>query len=180
MLSPHKRRRNLWPDADQPPRFGINHRPGCIRPHDHLALGINKIDPPVKLRTLGFALNPTAGRDAFTRRNIAAIVNLVPRHDPMISRDMFRRGNRLPMRRRHVLNPPHPDGIVDMAKRVDVRGGCGQGSGEGGQCRPSISLRAASVRKALRVNLREAAAASMASKTPRSIEMLIRCGRLLT
>jgi hypothetical protein len=66
-LSPHKRRRNLWPDADQPPRFCINHRPSGIRPHDHLALGINKIHAPVKLRTLGFALDPTACRDAFTR-----------------------------------------------------------------------------------------------------------------
>ena len=180
MLSPHKRGRHLWPNAGQPPRFCINHRPGCIRPHDHLALGINKIDPPVKLCTLGFALDPTAGRDAFARRNIAAVVNLVPRHDPMISRDMFRRGNRLPMRRRHFLNPPDPDGIVDMAKRVNVGRGGGEIADEGGQCRPSISLRAASVRKALRVNLREDAAASMASKTPRSIEMLIRCGRLLT
>lgn len=55
----------------------------------------------------------------------------MPRHDPMISRNMLRRTNRLPMRRRHILNPSHPDGIVDVPKLVNVGGGWGKAFGEG-------------------------------------------------
>ena len=56
----------------------------------------------------------------------------MPRHDPIISRDMLWRGHRLPMRRRHILNPPHPNGIIDMAKLVNVGRGGGEDLNEGG------------------------------------------------
>src|SRR5688572_31064265 len=50
----------------------------------------------------------------------AQIVDLVPDHDPDISVDMGLRRDRAPVRRRHVLDPAHPGGIVDMAELVDV------------------------------------------------------------
>ena len=127
LLSPHKRRGHLGPNAYQSPGRFINHRPSRICPHNDLARGINKIHPPVKLRTLWFAFNPSIGGNAFACSNIPAVVNFVPGHDPEIGRDMFRRGNRLPVRCRHVLNPPHPDGVVNVAELVNViwlRGKC--------------------------------------------------------
>ena len=52
----------------------------------------------------------------------AQIVDLVPGHDPDIGVDMGRRRDRVPVRRRHVLDPAHPGGIVDVAELVDVPG----------------------------------------------------------
>ncbi len=49
---------------------------------------------------------------------------------------MFGRGSGRPMRRRHILYPPHPHRIVDMAKLVDVGGGWGEVLGEGFNAAP--------------------------------------------
>ncbi len=116
----HKRGGHLRPHAYQSASRFINHRPSRICPHNDLARGINKIHTPVKLRTLWLAFNPSVSGNALPGSDIAAVINLVPRHDPEIGGDMFRRGNSLPMRCRHILNPPHPDSIVDVAKLVNV------------------------------------------------------------
>ena len=52
----------------------------------------------------------------------AQIIDLVPGHDPDIGLDMLGRRDRVPVRGRHVLDPAHPGGIVDMAELVDVLG----------------------------------------------------------
>jgi hypothetical protein len=47
------------------------------------------------------------------------------------------------MRSRHILYPPHPNRIVDMAEFVDVIGDGGEGEGVGheyGICYPSTKV----------------------------------------
>ena len=52
----------------------------------------------------------------------AQIIDLVPGHDPDIGVDMLGRRDRVPVRGRHVLDPAHPGGIVDVAELVNVLG----------------------------------------------------------
>ena len=61
----------------------------------------------------------------------AQIIDLVPDHDPVISVPMLLRRHRVPVRHCDLLNPLHPDRIVDVPQLVDVLGAGGEGELEG-------------------------------------------------
>jgi hypothetical protein len=70
----------------------------------------------------GSVADPGAGGDPVAFASRAQIVDLVPDHDPEIGVVMLPGGDRAPVRDRDLLNPLHPDGIVDVPELVDVFG----------------------------------------------------------
>src|ERR1043165_1850060 len=74
---------------------------------------------------------PGAGGHGLTFPDIAAIVDLVAGDDPDIGVEMLGHGVARPMFGRDLFHPLHPDGIVHMAKAVDM---LGRGGELGGVC----------------------------------------------
>ncbi len=64
--------------------------------------------------------DPGDRTDLVSRPDIAAIVDLMAQHDRDEPVAILRPRGRQPMRHRRILNPGHPDRIVDMAEFVDV------------------------------------------------------------
>src|SRR3546814_18746930 len=84
----------------------------------------------VEARAAGRIGHPGLAGRRLALAQIAAIIDLVPRHDPDVRRLLVRRRHRLPMRHRERLNPFYPHRIVDVAEFVDVGGGRGEGQAE--------------------------------------------------
>src|SRR3569623_874199 len=76
--------------------------------------------------------HPGFGGHCLPRRLIAAIIDLVPSHDPDHRLALLGRRDRLPMRDCDLLDPLHPHRIVDVAELVDVGLGRGDGVGQAG------------------------------------------------
>src|SRR3546814_10055703 len=76
--------------------------------------------------------NPGAGGHGFALLHIAAIVDLMPDHDPGIGVQMIRRGVARPMFGRDLLHPLDPDSVVHMAEHVDMFGTGGEVGGVSG------------------------------------------------
>ena len=66
--------------------------------------------------------NPGASGHRRADPNISEIVNLGPGHDPDIAINGVLGRDCLPVRRRHILNPAHPDRVIDMTEFVYVFG----------------------------------------------------------
>src|SRR3546814_20604495 len=84
---------------------------------------------PTAISTLTYTLfrNKTTIRSS---AQIAAVIDLVPRHGPDVRCLLVSRRLRLPMRHRERMNPFYPHRIVDVAEFVDVGGGRGEGPAE--------------------------------------------------
>src|SRR5689334_17809871 len=76
----------------------------------------------VEARALGRVADPGAAGHGLAGEDRAQIVNLVADHDPDVAVDMLGRGDGVPVGGGHVLDPAHPDRIVDMAELVNVVG----------------------------------------------------------
>eukprot|EP01137_Pigoraptor_chileana_P006531 Opistho-2@51004 len=64
--------------------------------------------------------DPGDRTDLVSRPDIAAIVDLMAQHDRDEPVAILRARGRQPVRHRRILNPRHPDRIIDMAEFVDV------------------------------------------------------------
>ena len=71
---------------------------------------------------LGASPDPGAAGQRLAIEGGAEVIDLVPHHDPDIIVLVRGVGDAVPMRQRDFLDPLHPDGIVDVAKLVDVLG----------------------------------------------------------
>ena len=76
------------------------------------------------------AFDPCLGRHTLAGADIAAIIDLVPHHDPEERRAILGPRDRVPVGGGHVLDPLHPHGVVDVTERVDVLGERHVGAGE--------------------------------------------------
>src|SRR5690606_29188206 len=111
--------------------MAVDHRPGGLRPHDRLAVRIAEREMSVEPRAGGTLADFGDAFDAVALADVAAVIDLVPRHDPGVSLDMRRIGVAHPVRGGEVLHPPYPDRVVDVPVLVDVLGRRGEGQGEG-------------------------------------------------
>lgn len=100
----------------------VEHRPGRASRHNHFACRIAEIDPAIGLGAFGRAINPGLSGHAFARRDITAIIDLVPDHDPEVLRIVFWPCSGVPMRGGDILHPLHPDSVVDMPELINVLG----------------------------------------------------------
>src|SRR4051812_16390957 len=108
--------------------------------------------------------DPGPAGHAFAGTEGPQIVDLVPGDDPDVAVDMLGRRHRAPMGGRHVLDPPHPGSIVDMAERVDVRRLRGDPLLEGSH--DTLGMPAASRVKATPARANSAAIAAFGSAAP--------------
>lgn len=116
------RQRWFGPHAHQSPGLPLEHCPGRLGRDDPLARIIGKLDMADRFRSARFALDPCLAVCDLTRTDVTAIIDLVPDHDPQETRVIFRPSHRIPMRSGKILDPLHPDRIVDMAQLVNVFG----------------------------------------------------------
>jgi hypothetical protein len=129
---------DIGANPQQPSAWSVNQSPCRLGGDDDLAVSSCEINIAVKPRAARHLTQPRPRGHAFAKRDIAAIINLMPRHDPDIGLILLRRGERQPVRSRNILNPAHPHRIIDMAEFVNVGGGGGDGEGVGGRHRVAI------------------------------------------
>ncbi len=112
--------------ADRAAGGAVEHRPVGCRRDDDPARCIAEIDPPPRPGAARRPFDPAARCDLLSGFDIAAVIDLVAHHEPDEARAVLGTRHRIPMRGGDVLDPLHPDGIVDVTHDIDVLGQRGE------------------------------------------------------
>jgi hypothetical protein len=86
---------------------------------------IHELHVPIASRTLRRIGNPGSCDNRFVQPEASQIIDLVTIDHPGISIDMRRICGRVPMRRRHKLDPSDPHRIVHMVELINILASCG-------------------------------------------------------
>src|SRR5690606_821942 len=100
-----KRRRHVRRHAQDPPGVAVDHGPGGFGPNQRLAAAIDESEMAVEPRAARSLADLCRSLDAVALADVAAVVDLVPGHDPGIGVDMRRIGIAHPVRGGEILHP---------------------------------------------------------------------------
>src|SRR5579864_506453 len=127
--------------SDRPPERLVDNRPLSSCANANFPVSAGELDEAIGPGALRLVANEGSGSDQIAHVSRAQIIDLMPHHDPMIGLLQIFPSDCFPMRDRHLLDPLHPDRIVDMAELVDVLGSGSQTHFEDRNRHPSVSVK---------------------------------------